>query len=360
MDRRLQAGLSGTGHPPAASEPPHVDALDAKLVPLMFYAAVAFLGLIAALMVLWVDIPRVVEMVEVIDGTEASAVDGAPGMFPGYLTADEKRLEQRAFALGWKVVYALAGLWTLFVLEQVYRWLRGRRDPKFAGRTAHGWIYCLFPPLRLGAHRHGDVDWIWLPIFGWQVVDRHLRRKLERIFSIPMFWIALMILPVLGLQFYFKHRIIDHPVLRSGLHIGTGVIWFAFAMEFIVMISVAQSKLRYCREHWLDLAIIVLPLVSFLRSVRVLQAMRFVPATQLQQISKVARVYRMRGVVMRAVRAMMLLDLAERVLRTSPRKRLEKLEQLRREKLVELEDLDAEIAAVRTRLAQEGHGQGDC
>ncbi|RMF41713.1 MAG: potassium channel protein [Planctomycetota bacterium] len=358
MAERVHDDRSNSAPPVASNGPPQVDALDAWLVPIMFYAAVVFLGLIAAIMVLWVDIPRVVEMAEVIEVPAAGGTSSDDmGLLAPHLTPEERRLEERAFALGWKVLYVLIALWAMFILEQVYRWVRSRLDPRFAGRTTHGWVYCLFPPLRLGAHRHGDVEWIWLPVLGWQVVDRHLRRKLERIFSIPMFWIALMILPVLGLQFYFKHRIIDHPILRSILHVGTGVIWFAFAMEFIVMISVAKSKLRYCKEHWLDLAIIVLPLVSFLRSVRVLQAMRFVPATQLQQLSKAARVYRMRGVVMRAVRAMMLLELAERVLRTSPHKRLERLEQLRREKLIELEDLDAEIAAVRAKLAAEAEGE---
>jgi hypothetical protein len=34
------------------------------------------------------------------------------------------------------------------------------------------------------------------------------------------------------------------------------------------MISVAPRRLEYCKKHWLDLAIILLPLISFLRSLR--------------------------------------------------------------------------------------------
>ncbi|GIW96736.1 MAG: potassium channel protein [Pirellulaceae bacterium] len=332
----------------ASGKTASIDTIDRWLAPLMFYASVLFLAMIAAIMVLWVDIPRVVEIAEALNPTDSGVQ--TEGGIARYLTDEELALEKRAFQWGAYVACGLATLWLVFVVEQFYRWIRLRRDANYAGRSPYGWAYLMFPPLRLGAHRHGEQEWIWLPRWHWQVVDRDLCRRLERLFSIPMFWISLMILPVLGLQFYFKHRIADYPLLRAVLHIGTGVIWFAFAMEFIVMVSVAKSKWRYCKEHWLDLAIIVLPMVSFLRSIRVLQAMRFVPAAQLGQISKAASAYRMRGVVMRAVRAMMLLDLTTRVLRISPEKRLATLKQMRTDKLLELQEIEAEIKQLESTL----------
>ena len=57
-------------------------------------------------------------------------------------------------------------------------------------------------------------------------------------------------------------QVSEYIWLRLLLHLSTGVIWFAFAAEFILMVSVAERKIAYCLAHWIDLAIIVLPLLS--------------------------------------------------------------------------------------------------
>ena len=52
------------------------------------------------------------------------------------------------------------------------------------------------------------------------------------------------------------------------------VIWLAFAVEFVMMFSVSPKKFRYCRDHWVDLVIILAPLAGFLRLLRVARALR--------------------------------------------------------------------------------------
>ena len=177
---------------------------------------------------------------------------------------------------------------------------------------------------------------MWLPGLGWRQVNKRLRRRLERQFSVPMILIALMILPVLLVDFFLKAQVVEHNWLRMMLHISTGIIWFAFAFEFILMVSIADTKLEYCKLHWLDIAIIFMPAVSFLRSLRVLRA---------SQVMKMARVYRLRATAVRALRAMIILEFFQRMMGSDPEQRIRKLEQ-------QLEDVESEAKELRRRIAR--------
>ena len=80
--------------------------------------------------------------------------------------------------------------------------------------------------------------------------------------------------------------------------------------------SLAPRKLRYCREHWIDLAIIGLPLVGFLRILRIGQVWR------LHQLSRVGRAYRVRGLGSRMFRGVLLLNVIRRMVEGTPVRRL--------------------------------------
>jgi voltage-gated potassium channel len=235
-------------------------------------------------------------------------------------------------------------------MEQAAHFLLMRRGDAFARVHPNWWLFCIAPPARLCARHRRNKQLIWFPRWGWQIVDRALQRRLERAFSVPMICIALLILPVLGLQAYYSERIVAYPVLNAFLHFGTGLIWFAFAVEFIVMVSVAERRLDYCRKHWLDLIIILLPLVSFLRTLSFARASRLIKLGKLQQVTRLVRVYRVRGVAMRGFRALLLLEIVHRLLRTDPKKRIKKLEEKYNEKLHELEILRHDIEQLRRKI----------
>jgi voltage-gated potassium channel len=177
---------------------------------------------------------------------------------------------------------------------------------------------------------------IWLPGLGWRQANKRLRKRLERHFSVPMILIALLILPVLVVEYFMKTQVVEYNWLRLLLHVSTGVIWFAFAFEFILMFSVADKRIEYCKVHWLDIAIIILPLFSFLRSLRVLRA---------SQVTKMARVYRLRGTAVRALRAMILLEFYHRIVGTDIDRRIEKLER-------KLNDVELEAKGIRRQIAR--------
>jgi voltage-gated potassium channel len=103
----------------------------------------------------------------------------------------------------------------------------------------------------------------------------------------------------------------------------------------------------------LDLVIILLPLVSFLRTLRVVRATRVARLAKLQQLSKMSRLYRLRGLAMRGFRAILLLELLNRILGVSPDTRLRKMREQLREKERELDVLRREIAELEDLVEQE-------
>ena len=225
-------------------------------------------------------------------------------------------------------------------------WVDAIWSGRFGSRQGRArWFYCLLPPLRLGACDHATGKSIWLPGLGWQPVGRDLEQRLERVSSVPMIVMALMVLPLIIVEHFWKERIDADPLLSGLLNGAGGLIWFAFAGEFILRFSIAQSKWSYVRTHFIDLAIVLLPLFSFLQALRLGRLLR------LQQLTRTARLYRLRGVALRAWRALLLVDAISRLINGPAEKRLVKLRATLVHKELELADLRAEIAKLETATA---------
>jgi hypothetical protein len=298
-----------------------------RLSPWMFALSLTFLAMIATLIVLWVDVPRVAE--------DAS-----------------KHTSGRAVAAAWGdlIMYLCLLLWPIFWVDFVMTRLACPREDR---RWRDGLLSCVIPPLRLGARNPEMGSKTWLPFWNWCDVNDDLRKRLSKAFGGPMIAIALMILPVLLIEFTMQARIRENLWLKIILHFGTGIIWFAFASEFIVMYSVAEKKLAYCKEHWVDLVIILLPLVSFLRSLRAIRALRVAKLAKAQQITRMGRIYRLRGLAVKAFRAMLLFEVVYRITGITPQKRLDRLRLTLGEKEAEIEDLQEQIIDLESIISRQ-------
>ena len=304
---------------------------DDRLAPIMFGLAILFLVVLAALIVTRVDIPRVVELSTLESGSEALTQRAADTLL-------------KAEALGKLLFTWLLILWPIFIAESLYHATQAK-VAKASRRHMMLRIACaLIPPLRLGTPSSAWGGRVWLPVISWVQPGKLATLNLARFFGKPMIAIALLILPILLLEFGFKSLVANHDWLRTLIHVATGFIWFAFTVEFILMVSVTDKKLRYIKKNWVDLAIILLPLISFLRSIRVL---RIAKLAKVQQLAKMGRIYRMRGLGLKLFRALLLFEVVNRVLRITPEKQLAKLEAQRDEHLEELEEMDAEIAELK-------------
>lgn len=302
-----------------------------RSAPLMFSLSLAFLICQAVLVVVWVDIPNFSENANIAIDTESPQAAQLP-------TAQGVDIVDSRIPVVALSVMAL--IWPIVIIESVLHWLSRPWDAAMRKYHFFGLLFCILPSLRMCARCPELGERLWLPGLGWRKANKRLRQRLERRFSFPMVMIALMILPVLIIEFFMKTQVAQYAWLRMLLHISTGVIWFAFAAEFILMVSVADKKIAYCKKHWIDIAIILVPLFSFLRSLRVLRATRLIP-----QLTKMARVYRLRGTAAKGLRALILLELAQRFTPGSVDRSIEKLQR-------QLDDLQEQAKEVRHKITR--------
>lgn len=303
---------------------------------LMFTLSLTYLVCLAVLVVIWVDMPGLQERAKSL--TQSSEI-----VNPQVALADESISEPAR--LGGIVVTIMAGIWCAVLIEAIVHWFTRPWNAAMRPHHRHSAIVCICPVLRMGARSPEMNGRIWLPGMGWRVTGRRLQRQLERAFSVPMMVIALLIMPILITEFFLKDQVAAYGWLRNLLHIGTGVIWFAFAAEFILMVSIAEKKLAYCKAHWIDLAIILLPLLSFLRSLSLVRATRLAKLMRIQQLSKLARAYRLRGTAIKAFRVLVLFDLTDRLLSGSDEKRIARMER-------EVAELEKQSRLLRQRIAK--------
>jgi voltage-gated potassium channel len=252
------------------------------------------------------------------------------------------------------ILGGLAVLWLLFLLEAALRFqFRDRSRPAWkplAAAVASG----LLPPLRLGCRSQVRSNHLWLPALGWREVDAGLRRTLERFFSVPMVCVALMVLPLLALEWYWGEEARTRPLLALGLDIGTAVIWLAFAVELVLMVAVSDRPVRYCFLHWVDVAIVLLPAVEVLPLFRLLRLGR---ALRLEQLLRWGRLHRLQAVATRGWRAFLLLQIVQRLTGRSPEQRRKQLLDLLHAKEEEVAELRQEIQELDGRCARRNGGR---
>src|SRR5262249_20962568 len=134
-----------------------------------------------------------------------------------------------------------------------------RRRRATLARTV--WI-TLLPPLRMGLPDPFNGR-LWLPFWGWWERGPDLEEQLDRVFHKPMLLFAVLVLPVLVLEYVHAEQVRADPGLALALHVSIAVIWLAFALEFVIKVSASRRPFRYSTERWLDLAIVVLPMLEF-------------------------------------------------------------------------------------------------
>ncbi len=330
--------------------------LDDQFAFPMFILSVIFLTLLTGIIVTWVDMPRVAELAQLdvesaLTNTTSGETVDAKSADPIHQNAatEAVHLAESAHRVGRNLFIALLCIWPLFWIEFAYNFSTARHADGSRKPQLQRLLACVIPPLRIGTVSDAWGDRMWLPSLSWQHPGRDLSNLLSRIFSKPMLLIAMLILPILLIEFVFKNAVQHYFWLRMLLHLATGFIWLAFTLEFIVMISATDKKLKYIKQNWIDLVIILLPLVSFLRTLRVLRLARL---AKVQKIAKLGRIYRVRSLGMKASRALMTVGFIRRVLRISPEKRLAKLKEQHQEQLLELTELKSEIDTLESSLGK--------
>jgi voltage-gated potassium channel len=246
------------------------------------------------------------------------------------------------------VEWCTAGLLLLtpaFLLEGIAHWLSG------AARLRQNVWQAVFPFLRLTGRDHGSGKRMWLPTYGWATADDNLEANLERKLSVPMIVVALLVLPVLAVEFLWQEQARNHPQLALATHLTGAFIWLAFAVEFLILLSITPKRLQFLRRHWLDLAIICLPLIAFLRVLRVGRLGRLLRLQQVVRLSSTSKTFRLKGLAIRVWRGILLLEVFDRLLRRDAGHKLEKLRMRLKEVEDEAELLRRQVEELEAELA---------
>ncbi|MGN7612367.1 MlaD family protein [Magnetococcales bacterium HHB-1] len=168
-------------------------------------------------------------------------------------------------------LYGLLGLWGLLCFESLLSliFLRGKK------------IYwhrllapIILPPLRLSRRSLTASDEVMFLFAGRQKISDTLRERLDRRCEWPMLGAALLIIPLLSIEL-FNPELIEEQNLNSDLFMALGaLVWFAFALELLVKVSVAEHLGIFAWRHALDILIVLAPFLAFLRGTRLIHALR--------------------------------------------------------------------------------------
>jgi hypothetical protein len=237
----------------------------------------------------------------------------------------------------------LVALWPVFTVEAVWGVLRRDRTKPRGPVIWRALLVCVLPPWRM-ALVDPRTGLVWVPRMGWQQPGRDLFKRLELLFSGPMLVFAFLILPVLGTEYFWPESEPKPWELVLALDISIAIIWVAFATEFVFKASVHPKPFRFATEHWLDAAIVLLPMLEFVLTqwadaAPLARLLRLGRAMRPDQLARLQRLYRLRGVAAKGWRALMVLEALARLFGQTPQKRLAKLE----EQITELEEELAEL-----------------
>lgn len=255
----------------------------------------------------------------------------------------------------WIMAVGLFALWPVIALETwVAVLVRDRELRPLRAAVIRAVAITLAPPLRMGM----PDPWtgrLWLPRWGWLERGKGLEDRLDRAFHKPMLVFAVLILPVLALEFVRADDVRSSPSLALVLHLSVAVIWVAFATEFAIKVSATRRPFVYSKERWLDLAIVVLPLFEFALTMLadaapVARLLRLTRAAAPEQLARMGQMYRLRGLLTKGWRAILVLRLVAKLTGNSPEKQLRRLEAQIAEAEASLADLKAQAEELRRQF----------
>ena len=295
--------------------------LDRKLATVMFLCAAAFLTLAGAFLHL----------------TEPGDLVSAEPIVTETASGDGNEVATGGLSpLSRNILLGMVLFYVPLIVEAVLHYRDGRS-------IRQNLWYLVFPFLRLCPRDHLDGDAVWIVGLGWKRISGHLETYLTKMFGGPMILIALLVLPVVAIEFFKADTIAQDWRWRLTIQGCSAFIWIAFVFEFVIMVSVVEKKFTYCRKNWIDLAIVLLPLVSYLGAARLSRLMK------LKQLAKTTRMYRMRGLALKGWKAVVALEMIDTLLRRSDDDKISNLETAIAEKETELSELKEKLETIKKR-----------
>jgi len=249
---------------------------------------------------------------------------------------DEGSLQYSAFISSLAVFYGI--LWMLYLLDALLVAILAHTSKVRIAQSSfvRKLLSLIFPPMAIGQRHLLEPEKIWLPFYGWSKCNEGLFNHIKKQFSIPMIVIALLIIPVLLIEWQFYEEVENFLNTDLSLVLGLvqGFIWLAFTFEFLLLIAITDDKFTYIKKNWIDLLIILLPFVSFVRSLRLVKVAK---------LSQLSRGYKLRALLMKAREGFIFASFFYRIMAVKPdyqlKKLMKKLNENQKEREIIEEDL---------------------
>jgi len=241
-------------------------------------------------------------------------------------------------------------IWLVFIAEFFLNYRASKGMPNANARYRRMLLVLFIPGFRLSLRKYSSPNEIWIPFMGWEPRGKHLRKRLARAFSGPMVLVVLLVLPIMAIEHYRGSWLVASPKAKFAVDIGSQFIWLAFAYEFIVMISASFKRGKYIKKHFLDLLIILLPIILF-----ILPFLNFLPILRLSRLGRLAKLtkmMRMKRVGLKAVQFLVILAGAKRIGKNWHSKQIQKLRGRIEEREEELDELRCELSLLENELQE--------
>ena len=253
------------------------------------------------------------------------------------------------------IAEGLGCTWPLFIAESVVGFLRRDRTLSTGRAVARMLLVWMLPFARMG-WVHPATGMIWLPKLGWRRPGKDLLKQLDKAFGVPMLAFAFLILPVLAAEYLANDTARQNvPGFALFVDFGVATIWMAFTAELVLKASAAPHTLRYFKERWLDAAIVILPTLEVFLT-RVVDAaplarlLRLGRALSPDQVAKMGKVYRLRGLLIKGWHAFLVMEGVARITGRTPAKRLKQLDEQIADLETVLDELRRERDDIRAKI----------
>jgi len=240
------------------------------------------------------------------------------------------------------MINILLMLWPAFIIERLLYLLFCCK--KTGKNLLIALIVILVPPLHLASRHCHDKEYIFWGL-EWRLIDQALYAHIEKKFLYPILVVSFLMIPFWITEIIFSK--ISHLWLFHLLNFGNAIIWSLFVAEFIILCSISKKPLKYVTTHWLELSIIILPMLALARFIVISKYLQFSKATYLLvKIQNILNIYRARSVINRIIRILIIIDIVRRFYqRKNPQKYLEMLQD-------KLEDKEQEVAEIKQQITE--------
>ena len=257
-----------------------------------------------------------------------------------------------------QLVTLLLICWPIFVIEKIISLIFCQQTWK----SYFGLVFVmLLPPIRLATRRCNHSDFIWL--FRWRLINSSLYTALEKRFLLPILLLSLFMIPFWITELFSPDKLNNHRLLYHSINLGNALIWELFVIEFIIMFSIAEKKLYYLKKHWLELFIIILPmlalasiLISRYALIRQVKLIKPAKLLKIERIRRILNIYRARSVVNRILRILIVIDIFKQFYqRRNPQKYLALLHEKLAQQEQEIVEIKQQIQETKQLIKKISH-----